>query len=200
MSRLSEQLKQQFLRGQGIVTQEAGAYNPGLEKFSGGYNTGTDIGVPVGTPISLPQGNYRVEEAYGGSNSGWIGNSANRGYGNSVLVRDQNTGQAFRFSHLLRPLVQAGQTLTGGNIGLSGATGNVTGPHVDIELYGKNSGNAMTGLQSSRQSALPKVDVKALLGRARSKYGKGVIGISNDPKRLMDVAKRTGSKIVRVQL
>ena len=97
---LAEYLKQVFLKGQGAITQLAGNYNPSVEKFSGGYNTGTDIGVKQGTPISLPEGNWKVLDSYGkATGNGYIGNAQNSGYGNSVMVQNADTGQTYRFSH-----------------------------------------------------------------------------------------------------
>ena len=71
---------------------------------------GIDIGVNEGTPVHLPQGNWKVESVYNNARGkGYIGNGENSGYGNSVLARNLDTGEAYRFSHLLKAAVQAGQ-------------------------------------------------------------------------------------------
>ena len=60
-------------------------------------------------------------------------------YGNSVLVENTDTGEKMRLSHLSSVDVSSGDILYSGTIiGKSGATGNVTGPHLDIEYYDKN--------------------------------------------------------------
>lgn len=118
------------------VTQPFGKYNPGLEPNKSGRNWGVDFGVKEGTPLAVPPGEWIVDDAYSGSSKrGFVGNTKdNAGYGNSVLVRNTKTGETMRFSHLSGVNVKPGQSLKGGTvIGRSGATGNVTGPHLDLE-------------------------------------------------------------------
>jgi murein DD-endopeptidase MepM/ murein hydrolase activator NlpD len=112
------------------VTQVFGNYNPAVEKYSGGVNNGVDFGVGEGTPVGLPDGQWKVVEV---NNNG----SFNRGYGNSVFVQNTQTGEKIRLSHLSATAnLEPGQVVQGGNvIGKSGATGNVTGPHLDVEYY-----------------------------------------------------------------
>lgn len=119
------------------VTQAFGNYNPKVEKFSKGVNYGTDFSVPKNTPITLPTGQWKVVESFNkASTPGYIGNNTNRGYGNSVLVQNLQTGEKMRFSHLNKAAVGQGQIVQGGTmIGLSGSTGNSSGPHVDVEYY-----------------------------------------------------------------
>ena len=102
--------------------------------FSGNRNYGVDFAVKPGTPIALPKGEWEVVEAFAGAKRGYIGNKVNKGYGNSVLVRNRRTGEMLRFSHLNGVNVRPGMIVKGGTIiGASGATGNVTGPHLDLE-------------------------------------------------------------------
>lgn len=125
------------------ITQQFGNYNPEVEKYSGGINYGVDIGVPAGTKISLPQtGNWEVVDVYNGG-------GMNDGYGNSILVRDKKTGEKLRFSHLSKIAnIKKGDEIEGGKlVALSGATGNVTGPHLDLEYYDEN-GKVRDVLQS----------------------------------------------------
>jgi murein DD-endopeptidase MepM/ murein hydrolase activator NlpD len=69
---------------------------------------------------------------------GYIGSDTNQGYGNTVLIRNADTGEKIRTSHLSQINVQPGQKVkTGEVLGLSGATGNVTGPHTDVEYRNK---------------------------------------------------------------
>lgn len=121
----------------GPITQAFGNVNPAVERFSKGVNYGTDIGVPEGTTVALPQGKWQIVEAFSGAaGRGHIGDGTNRGYGNSVLARNIDTGEQLRFSHLSQVGVKPGQTVEGGNIiGATGATGNATGDHLDLEYY-----------------------------------------------------------------
>lgn len=120
-----------ILPTQAPVTQTFNNYNPALYKgiTKDMRNKGVDFGVKEGTPVSLPDGNWIVKEA--STNNGF-----NRGYGNSVMVENEETGERMRMSHLSRVNVLPGQKIRGGSlVGLSGATGNVTGPHLDLEFY-----------------------------------------------------------------
>lgn len=112
------------------VTQRFGNYNPelyrGINKSM--TNSGTDFGVGVGTPLALPQGNWRIEQAVNdGFNSGW---------GKSVMAVNEDTGEKLRFSHLSRLNAIPGKRVRGGSvIGYSGDTGNTRGAHLDLEYY-----------------------------------------------------------------
>lgn len=122
-----------LLGAKGPVTQAFGNYNPGLYRGinKSMRNTGVDIGVPEGTDVNLPPGLWEIEEATKGN---W-----NRGYGNSLLVKNAQTGEKLRFSHLSKVAnLKKGQKVPGGvRIAQTGATGNVTGPHLDLEYYDK---------------------------------------------------------------
>lgn len=118
----------------------------GADKYSGGVNYGTDLIVPTGTPVAVPPGEWKVVEAFNKAGAEGPNNrdgGANRGYGNSVLVQNAQTGEKLRMSHLTRGgvMVKPGQTIKGGSIiGKSGATGNTagrTGQHLDLEYYNK---------------------------------------------------------------
>ena len=117
----------------GPITQKFGARS-GVERFSGGVNLGADFATPMFTPISVPSGSWQVIESFGGARQkGFIGNSDNRGFGNSVLVKNRKTGEMLRFSHLSKVGVRPGQILKGNQvIALSGSSGNSTGPHSSI--------------------------------------------------------------------
>lgn len=83
---------------------------------------GLDYGVPVGTPIrtSIPG-----KVTYAGWN--------NQGYGNLVIV--ENGPYQTYYAHLSEIPVSVGDTVsTGQVIGLSGNTGNSTGPHLHYEV------------------------------------------------------------------
>lgn len=118
------------------ITQAFGQKSP-YDVFSGGINWGVDFATQSKTPIKVPEGEWKVIETYGNATGkGYIGNKTNRGYGNSVMLQNTKTGEKLRLSHLTAPAVTQGQTVRGGQVaGFSGATGNVTGPHLDVEYY-----------------------------------------------------------------
>jgi murein DD-endopeptidase MepM/ murein hydrolase activator NlpD len=133
------------------INQAFGNYNPGIERYSkDGRNYGVDFGVKEGTPLALPPGEWKVVQAFAGAKGkGRIGDSTNSGYGNSVLVLNTKTGEMMRFSHLQSVNLSEGSVYKGGTIfGRSGATGNVTGPHLDLEY--KDSGGQLRDIMSSQ--------------------------------------------------
>ncbi|WP_225847360.1 M23 family metallopeptidase [Streptomyces sp. HPF1205] len=100
----------------GTPYREAGAY------WSSGYHTGVDFLVPIGTTVHAVAVGTVVS-------AGWDGS-----YGNDVIIRHAD-GKYTLYGHLTRPLVAAGQRVAEGEaIGVSGATGNVTGPHMHFEV------------------------------------------------------------------
>ncbi|GGO91319.1 M23 family metallopeptidase [Wenjunlia tyrosinilytica] len=89
--------------------------------WSSGHHTGTDFVAPVGTPVHSVGPGTVVTAGWGGS------------YGNNVVIRHPD-GMYTQYGHLSSLSVSVGRTVTAGQrIGLSGATGNVTGPHVHFE-------------------------------------------------------------------
>lgn len=94
---------------------------------------GIDWGIPVNTPVGA---------AYGGRVVAVEKNNFGKsGYGNFVRILGDN-GKYFRYGHLTKPLVEVGQTVTAGtSIGLSGNTGNSTGPHLHYQV---DSGSSYT--------------------------------------------------------
>ncbi|WP_329551774.1 M23 family metallopeptidase [Streptomyces sp. NBC_00696] len=90
--------------------------------WSSGYHTGVDFVVPTGTTIKAVAAGTVVSAAYDGA------------YGNEVVIRHAD-GEYSQYAHMSQLSVSAGQTVTEGQqIGLSGATGNVTGPHLHFEI------------------------------------------------------------------
>lgn len=89
--------------------------------FHAGHN-GLDFGVPVGTAVhSTMNGNV----VYAGWND--------QGYGNLVIV--ENGSRRTYYAHLSSIPVTLGQTVQANDvIGLSGNTGNSTGPHLHYEI------------------------------------------------------------------
>jgi murein DD-endopeptidase MepM/ murein hydrolase activator NlpD len=90
--------------------------------WSSGYHTGVDFVVPTGTTIKSVAAGTVVSAGWGGA------------YGNQVVIQHAD-GQYSQYAHLSSLSVSGGQTVTEGQqIGLSGATGNVTGPHLHFEI------------------------------------------------------------------
>jgi murein DD-endopeptidase MepM/ murein hydrolase activator NlpD len=90
--------------------------------WSSGSHTGVDFLVNSGTPVHVVAAGTVVS-------AGWDG-----AYGNDVIVKHAD-GKYTLYGHLSQALVSAGQTVTEGQqIGVSGATGNVTGPHLHFEV------------------------------------------------------------------
>ncbi|MEV6011378.1 peptidoglycan DD-metalloendopeptidase family protein [Streptomyces sp. NPDC051976] len=97
-------------------------YHQAGSNWSSGYHTGVDFLVGTGTPIHAIAAGTVVS-------AGWDG-----AYGNDVIIKHPD-GKYTLYAHQSQLLVSAGQTVTEGQqIGLSGATGNVTGPHLHFEV------------------------------------------------------------------
>lgn len=114
-----------------IITQKFGNRNKRYDNISGGVNRGADFAVPIGTPVFTPEGQWQVLDSYAGARGRGMQNS---GWGNSVLLKNTQTGETIRLSHLSQVGVKPGDTIKGGiPVGLSGDTGHATGPHLDVE-------------------------------------------------------------------
>lgn len=82
-----------------------------------GKHLGYDYGVPVGTPVKAPVGGKVVTSGWSDSLGNWI----------ELAGSDNRT---HRIAHLNRRDVKAGQQVTESQtLGLSGNTGQTTGPH-----------------------------------------------------------------------
>ncbi|MFE5021856.1 M23 family metallopeptidase [Streptomyces sp. NPDC056656] len=98
------------------------AYKTAGAMWSSGYHTGVDFVVPTGTPLKAIAAGTVVSAGLGGA------------YGNEVVIQHAD-GKYSQYAHMSSLSVSAGQTVTEGQrIGLSGATGNVTGPHLHFEI------------------------------------------------------------------
>ncbi|WP_405534452.1 LysM peptidoglycan-binding domain-containing M23 family metallopeptidase [Streptomyces sp. NBC_00075] len=98
------------------------AYHVSGSMWSSGYHTGVDFVVPTGTSLKAVGAGTVVSAGWGGA------------YGNQVVIKLAD-GYYAQYAHLSQLSVSAGQTVTEGQqVGLSGATGNVTGPHLHFEI------------------------------------------------------------------
>ena len=87
------------------------------------FHPGIDLPAPTGTPVRAAAAGT---VAFAGATAG--------GYGNLVVVKHTD-GVATMYAHLSRILVSRGQTVgTGTEVGLVGATGDATGPHLHFEV------------------------------------------------------------------
>ncbi|MEU6670561.1 M23 family metallopeptidase [Streptomyces sp. NPDC046727] len=99
--------------------------------WSSGYHTGLDFAAPTGTLIKAVHSGTITE-------AGWAGAYGYR----TILTLDDGT--ELWFCHQSSISVSAGQKVsTGDVIGRVGATGNVTGPHLHLEVH---PGGQATGI------------------------------------------------------
>ncbi|MEU5597934.1 transglycosylase family protein [Streptomyces sp. NPDC020298] len=97
-------------------------YHAAGSHWSKGYHTGVDFLVPTGTSVKAVAAGHVVAAGWGGS------------YGYQVVIRHSD-GRYSQYAHLSAISVKAGQSVgEGRRIGRSGATGNVTGPHLHFEV------------------------------------------------------------------
>ncbi|WP_327352930.1 M23 family metallopeptidase [Streptomyces sp. NBC_01304] len=96
-------------------------YKAGGAVWSSGSHTGVDFHAASGTSVHSVGSGTVVEAGWGGA------------YGNNVVIK-MNDGTYTQYGHMSSIGVSVGQTVTPGQqIGISGATGNVTGPHLHFE-------------------------------------------------------------------
>ncbi|MEU6624131.1 M23 family metallopeptidase [Streptomyces litmocidini] len=129
----------------GWVAPIAGAgmstpYHQAGSMWSSGYHTGVDFMASTGTPVHAVGPGTVYSAGDGGA------------YGNQVVIQHAD-GTFSQYAHLSSISVSAGQTVSGGDqIGLSGATGNVTGPHLHFEMRtGPEYGSDIDPLAALRQ-------------------------------------------------
>ncbi|MGW2014772.1 M23 family metallopeptidase [Streptomyces sp. NPDC001927] len=122
--------------GGGISTP----YRASGSMWSSGYHTGVDFIASSGTSVKAV-GAGTVHSA------GWSG-----AYGNEVVIQHAD-GTYSQYAHLSSLSVSTGQTVTGGQqIGLSGSTGNSSGPHLHFEIRtGPSYGSDIDPLAYLRQ-------------------------------------------------
>lgn len=116
----------------GILSGPSGGYNfiwPANNHYLSGWdynpNThpGLDIAAGLGAPIYASETGVVVF-------SGW----STRGYGNLVII-DHGNGWQTIYAHLSQINYGCGQAIAQGQVlGLSGSTGNSTGPHLHYEM------------------------------------------------------------------
>ncbi|MFD9244388.1 peptidoglycan DD-metalloendopeptidase family protein [Streptomyces sp. NPDC059556] len=115
-------------------------YRAAGSMWSSGYHTGVDFMASTGTTIVAVGPGTVYSAGDGGA------------YGNQVVIQHAD-GTFSQYAHLSSISVSAGQTVSGGEqIGLSGATGNVTGPHLHFEIRtGPDYGSDIDPIAALRQ-------------------------------------------------
>lgn len=131
-----------------VMTAGYGKY-PTLNK----QHRGLDFGIAEGTPVGAA-----FSGVVDSVTTGWGG-----GYGNSVYIKGDN-GVYYRYAHLSKLNVKAGQQVAAGDtIGLSGNTGNSTGPHLHFQTdrpYGsRNDINPYAYVTSSLFQATGNINI-----------------------------------------
>ncbi|MEU2551996.1 M23 family metallopeptidase [Streptomyces sp. NPDC003388] len=97
------------------------AYQASSSLWSSGSHTGIDFHAASGTSVHAVGAGTVVSTGWGGA------------YGNQIVIRMAD-GMYTQYGHLSSIGVTVGQKVTPGQqIALSGATGNVTGPHLHFE-------------------------------------------------------------------
>ncbi|MFF7726547.1 M23 family metallopeptidase [Streptomyces sp. NPDC008001] len=90
-------------------------------------HSGQDLVVGTGTPVMSVHGGTVVKA---GPNGGGDGPA----YGNAIVIKHADNTYS-QYAHLSQVKVSVGQTVTTGQeIGLSGSTGNSSGPHLHFEI------------------------------------------------------------------
>lgn len=90
--------------------------------WSSGHHTGVDFHATSGTPVKAVHTGTVVKAGWGGA------------YGNEIIIK-HGPGVYTQYGHLSSIHVKVGEKVTTGRmIGLSGATGNATGPHLHFEV------------------------------------------------------------------
>lgn len=96
-----------------------------------GIHTGSDFAPYGSTPanpdlFSVCNGTLVVKITYTGSQA----------LGNQIVIQDSSTGLYWRYCHMVNPTsLSVGDTVTTATkVGNLGSTGNVTGPHLHLEL------------------------------------------------------------------
>lgn len=91
--------------------------------WSLGYHTGTDFACPIGTEVHAAASGTVIDVVHDDPS-----------YGNRIVIEHPD-GYESTYNHLSETDVQVGDEVTAGQvIGLSGDTGNVSGPHLHFEV------------------------------------------------------------------
>ena len=188
MADYGEYLRQLFLKGQGKITQGRGPAAPSVRKFYS-YHPGYDIAVPEGTPIYAP---FKGKTTFSGISGG---------YGQRLGIYDPEANKTYYLSHL-SSVKAPSQFNVGDLLAYTGGTpgkpysGQSTGAHIDIEtaigkVVQQTANQVVRVAQNTFQTLLKKVLAKYPEARA--------VGRAGD-ERILELAKKYGGKVVRVNV
>lgn len=116
-------------------------------------HNGTDWATPTGTPIVS-------------TGDGVVVMTRDHPYAGKYVVIEHGSRYKTRYLHLSKILVRKGQTVSRGQrIGLSGATGRVTGPHIHYELLDR--GRAVNAMKANipMANSVPKAEMASFKAR-----------------------------------
>lgn len=134
--------------GNWILTQGFGENPSSYSRFGMLGHNGLDYGTPTGTPILAPHAGKVVETT-----------SDPTGYGLYVKIESSTEGSVL--AHLKSFSVNVGDTVTEGKqVGISGNTGNSTGPHLHWGYYKipRNRNNGYAGFIDQAPLLPPRGD------------------------------------------
>lgn len=167
--------------------------NQGWKYSDGIQHNGIDLKATVATPV------YAAEDGYISAVQYWDGKTKDvrsmQSYGNMVDVTHnqyKNKSLKTRYAHLNTILATTGEPVKAGQIiGYSGATGNVTGPHLHFEvLWGDTRTNPLYWLDDDFTRANSNVILGNYISVKRPATAKTqrvfLIGLSGSDKRLCD--------------
>lgn len=135
-----------------IITYPFGIADSG---YSCGWHTGIDF-APYGATESNP---YLYSVCSGEVVE--VNLTPTRALGNNVVIKEDVTGNYWRFCHMVTGSVQViqGQRITTNTIiGRMGATGNVTGIHLHLEYASTQRWQCSTFLNPANALGIPNVD------------------------------------------
>ncbi len=114
------------IHGDSILTAVYGETGPNWSRF----HTGTDF-APYGSTPAHPD----LYSVCTGVVVNVINYTGSQALGNQVVIQDLVTGYYWRYCHMQNPspLSIGDRVTTGAKVGVLGATGNVTGPHLHLE-------------------------------------------------------------------
>ncbi len=129
---IKQQLQQSYLAVGNAPAVAAGSFffpvpgNTGVSQYASWYHMALDITAPIGTPVFAAHSGTVTRVSVGTWDSG---------YGTNVWISD-GQGTETHYAHLSQINVSVGQSVSGGRtvLGLSGNTGNSTGPHTHFEV------------------------------------------------------------------
>lgn len=112
--------------------------------YKSGMHKGVDFASPVGTPVVACSDGVVTPLSWG------------KAFGSHIIIdhvefADGTPGLWAGYMHLSKVNVKAGQKVKRGQIiGLSGATGHVTGPHLHLEVQKKQKWNATNSVNPQK--------------------------------------------------